>query len=221
MSVSSVAASNAGLPGASASDSALSSLANDYTTFINLLVAQVKYQDPLEPMESTEFVSQIAQLTQVEQSVLSNQHMEALRSQLAMSGALSETALIGRDVTVPTDQFVLSDGVGRFAFELESSATELTATIRDSAGRPVRQIALGAVEGGALTDVAWDGRDAAGNVLADGNYTITLSVGTGSAGAYSTYASGTVLGVDYSNGETILRLTGGRTASAGDVIRAS
>lgn len=221
MSVSSVAANNAGLSGASASDSSLSSLAKDYTTFINLLVAQVKYQDPMEPMGSTEFVSQIAQLTQVEQSVLSNQHMEALRSQLAMSGALSETALIGREVTVPTDQFVLGDGVGRFAFKLENSATDLVATIKNESGVPVRQIALGSVAGGALTDVAWDGRDASGNALPDGNYTVSLSRGSGSAGAYNTYASGTVLGVDYSDGETVLRLTGNRTASAGDVIRAS
>lgn len=218
MSVSSVAANNAGLSGAS--QSALSALGNDYTTFINLLVAQVKFQDPMEPMESTEFVSQIAQLTQVEQSVLSNQHMEALRSQLAMSGALSETFLIGRNVTVPTDQFELTDGIGRFAFELENSATNLTATIKDSSGNPVRQIALGAVVGGELTDVAWDGKDAAGKQLADGNYTISLSIGTGSAGAYNTYASGTVLGVDYSDGEAVLRLSGNRTASAGDVIRA-
>ncbi len=34
--------------------------------FMNLLVTQLKYQDPLDPMETNEFMSQLAQLTQVE-----------------------------------------------------------------------------------------------------------------------------------------------------------
>jgi len=38
----------------------------DTNSFMNLLVTQLKYQDPLDPMETNEFISQLAQLTQVE-----------------------------------------------------------------------------------------------------------------------------------------------------------
>jgi flagellar basal-body rod modification protein FlgD len=38
----------------------------DTNAFMNLLVTQLKYQDPLDPMETNEFMSQLAQLTQVE-----------------------------------------------------------------------------------------------------------------------------------------------------------
>ena len=38
----------------------------DTDSFMNLLVTQLKYQDPLDPMETNEFMSQLAQLTQVE-----------------------------------------------------------------------------------------------------------------------------------------------------------
>ncbi len=38
----------------------------DTDAFMNLLVTQLKYQDPLDPMETNEFMSQLAQLTQVE-----------------------------------------------------------------------------------------------------------------------------------------------------------
>ncbi|MDD3845987.1 MAG: flagellar hook capping FlgD N-terminal domain-containing protein [Syntrophorhabdaceae bacterium] len=38
----------------------------DTNAFMNMLVTQLKYQDPLDPMETNEFMSQLAQLTQVE-----------------------------------------------------------------------------------------------------------------------------------------------------------
>ena len=39
----------------------------DKDAFLQLLVAQMQYQDPLEPTSNTEFVSQYAQFSQVEQ----------------------------------------------------------------------------------------------------------------------------------------------------------
>jgi len=45
-----------------------SSLANE-TTFLQLLVAQIKNQDPTQPMDSTAFLSQLAQFSQLEQLV--------------------------------------------------------------------------------------------------------------------------------------------------------
>ena len=202
------------------SGTALSQLGQDYDRFMKLLVAQVKYQDPLAPMESTEFVSQIAQLTQVEQAVLSNKHMEGLRDQLALSGALFETALIGRDVTVPTANFALREGVGKYAFEFSSSVKTSVASIYDESGKLVREITLGKIEGGKLTDMAWDGTGTDGAVLPDGNYTVKI-VGDGDAAIKGkTYASHQVTGVEYRDGQAMLRLLGGGTASAQDIIRA-
>jgi flagellar basal-body rod modification protein FlgD len=39
----------------------------DTNTFLNLLVAQLKYQNPLEPQTDTAFVTQLAQMTTLEQ----------------------------------------------------------------------------------------------------------------------------------------------------------
>ena len=44
----------------------------DKDAFLNLLVTQLRYQNPLEPMKDTEFISQMAQFTSLEQAKNTN-----------------------------------------------------------------------------------------------------------------------------------------------------
>ena len=68
----------------------------DYESFLKLLIAQMKNQDPTSPMDSTEYVAQIAQFSQVEQSVQMNQKLDQMLQASSLSDAAS---LIGRTVT--------------------------------------------------------------------------------------------------------------------------
>lgn len=54
----------------------------DYDTFIKLLVAQMKNQDPTKPMDSTEFVSQLASFSAVEQAMQTNTKLENTNAKL-------------------------------------------------------------------------------------------------------------------------------------------
>ena len=70
----------------------------DKEAFLNLLVAQMKYQDPLEPTSNTEFVSQYAQFSALEQ-------MQNMSATLELSRA---STLVGQTVSVNT-----TDSTGR------------------------------------------------------------------------------------------------------------
>ncbi|GAA4119390.1 flagellar hook assembly protein FlgD [Aminobacter aganoensis] len=70
----------------------------DYNSFLKLLVAQMKNQDPTKPMDSTQYVAQLATFSQVEQSVQMNTRLD----QILQGSALAQAdALIGRTVTSP------------------------------------------------------------------------------------------------------------------------
>lgn len=58
-----------------------SKLANEQT-FLQLLVAQLKNQNPLNPTDSLQFVSQLAQFSQLEETIAMRQDADAIRGQL-------------------------------------------------------------------------------------------------------------------------------------------
>ncbi len=70
----------------------------DYQTFLKLLVAQMKNQDPTKPMDATQQVTQLAQFSSVEQAVQMNAKLEQL---LASSSLSQADGIIGRTVTSP------------------------------------------------------------------------------------------------------------------------
>lgn len=72
-----------------------SSSSVDYNTFLQLLIAQMKNQDPTNPMDTAEYMSQFAQLSTVEQAMQTNSKLDALLSSQSLSQA---NGLIGKTV---------------------------------------------------------------------------------------------------------------------------
>lgn len=50
----------------------------DYETFVKLLVAQMKNQDPTEPVDATQYISQLASFSAVEQAMQTNNKLDEL-----------------------------------------------------------------------------------------------------------------------------------------------
>ncbi|MEO8098608.1 MAG: flagellar hook capping FlgD N-terminal domain-containing protein [Acidobacteriota bacterium] len=65
-------------------------LGADKGTFLKLLVAQLRFQNPLEPADGTQFVTQLAQFSQLEQSAQMRDDLAAIRA--ALTTAAQATA---------------------------------------------------------------------------------------------------------------------------------
>ncbi|MGQ3212125.1 MAG: flagellar hook assembly protein FlgD [Shinella sp.] len=68
----------------------------NYESFLKLLVAQMKNQDPTEPMDATQQMAQLATFSQVEQTIKTNKNLESLLQRTSLQEANS---VIGRTVT--------------------------------------------------------------------------------------------------------------------------
>lgn len=67
-----------------------------YDAFLQLLIAQMKNQDPTEPIDSAQYIAQLATFSGVEQAVKTNAKLDQLMSALALSQA---DGVIGRTLT--------------------------------------------------------------------------------------------------------------------------
>jgi len=62
------------------------------TMFLQLLVAQLKNQDPLNPADGTQFLTQLAQFQQLEQSINMGEDLTAVRQDLDKLVAADQSA---------------------------------------------------------------------------------------------------------------------------------
>lgn len=142
--------------------------------FMQLLISQMSYQNPLEPMENTEFVAQLAQFSALEQQ----QNIAAGIEMLALSQTASTNSqmvnLIGKRVVVPGNGLTIDDEEPvKINFDVDGEASPMELVIRDENGNIVSRVDLTDVTVGA-NQFEFDGKDDSGNFLAPGNYSYML-----------------------------------------------
>ena len=89
------ATSSGYMPSVTAADStkATKDATLNYESFLKLLVAQMKNQDPTEPMDATQQMAQLATFSQVEQTIKTNKNLESMLQRTSLQEANS---VIGR-----------------------------------------------------------------------------------------------------------------------------
>ncbi|WP_332820453.1 flagellar hook assembly protein FlgD [Pseudomonas sp.] len=138
--------------------------------FLNLLVAQLNNQNPLEPQSNGEFIAQLAQFSQVEGIEKLNTSMGSLLSGYQSSQALQASSLVGRKVIIPTDKAVVDTSESfKASMVLPTSSSNVYVNVYDSAGTVVSRINMGEQAAGNVSFI-WDGKDASGNQLPPGTY---------------------------------------------------
>ena len=218
MSVYPVDASNSNTSQATASKG--SALGKD--DFMNLLVAQLQNQDPLNPMDSTAFTSQLAEFSSLEQLSNVNENLEYLQMYQSSINNAQAVSFIGKNIDALGDSIQLeSSEIEEIHFELSRDASLVSINIYDEAGSLVKYIESGPL-GEGLQSVEWDTTDNSGNALPEGMYQFeVMAVDTnGDKVQTATHINERVTGVIFKNGVTYL-MAGGMQIPIGDVIEVS
>ena len=147
----------------------------DQQAFLNLMVTQLKNQDPMKPMESADFLSQIAQFGTVNGITGLQKSLTTMSTAMTSSQALQASTMVGRDVVIPRDSFTFKTGnKAPIAAELASDASNVNISIKDAAGQTVFEKSLGPKKAGELS-YEWNGLRNNGEPAADGKYTVKVS----------------------------------------------
>lgn len=185
-------------------------ISSDFQTFLRLLTAQIRNQDPLNPTPSDEFAVQLATFSGVEQQVRTNQILENLASRLG--GGIAQIAgWVGMEARAEAP--VLFEGAPVTLYPSPApgaDAAELV--VRNANGREVARISVTA----SREPILWDGTGAGGGGVLPGLYSFELvSFAGGMPIASSTPAAySRVVEARLEGGEPAVMLAGGTTLPA-------
>lgn len=179
-------------------------IADNFDTFLQLLITQLKNQNPLEPLDTNQFTQQLVQFTSVEQQLKTNEFLEAMMQSSQNSTNTQAVGYVGKTVTASGATTDLVNGSASWIYRLDNPAENTTVTIKDANGNTVYRETLSMKAG---TDrIVWDGTTNTGQKVTSGRFTVTIDA-RNSNGQYipvTTEMMGVVDGVDVSGTEPYL-----------------
>lgn len=211
--ISALGARSASTP-TSRQESAPTALASDFETFLKMLTAQARYQDPLEPIDSTEYAAQLAQFSMVEQQVQTNDALARLHQELGVSTLATLSGWIGKDARAQIPATFNGTAITVFP-QTDSSATKAHLVVTDSAGKMVQRLEIPTSD----QPFQWTGISESGSPLPTDTYTLSVESYNQDelvlAQAPEIY--GRVQEVQSKAGEAVLFFEGGQSVSATDI----
>jgi flagellar basal-body rod modification protein FlgD len=174
--------------------------------FLQLLVTQLKNQDPLNPADPTAFTAQLAQFSSLEQLFNVNQTLEKVNTSNAELERLSALSMLGKQIVSKSENFrLIENGSVQLGYHLDEPVGSVQIHIQDSLKRTVATIAANQLGTGDHW-LAWDGTGSNGQVAPPGDYTLAVSAlsGDDETMPISALISGIVTGIEIDkNGNTL------------------
>ncbi len=121
----------------------------DQTSFLKLMTAQLKFQDPFDPVDNQAMVAQMAQFSSVAGIAEMNQSLKAISEAFSGSRLSEASQFIGKSVLANGDVAAMdANGLYRGELVLAGPSDELTIELVDADGNAVRSVTAGPVEPG-------------------------------------------------------------------------
>lgn len=145
---------------------------SEFDTFLTLLTAQIKNQDPLAPLDSTQFVEQLATFSSLEQQVRGNQLLENIAGTISQLGANAASDWVGKTVEVQSSYVPFGGKPVSFNADIPANIDKAVLHIEDSEGTLIKTHDLTLNE----PPWVWDGSDNDGSVAQNGLYQIRVDL---------------------------------------------
>jgi flagellar basal-body rod modification protein FlgD len=180
----------------------------DRDAFMQLLVTQLRNQDPMSPLEPHEFAAQLAQFTSVEQLSQLNAEVAAQSAAIDTATLLGKTslsaALIGRTVVAEGNQVeVPASGTASVRIDVGAGGGDARLRLLDEKGAEVASRELGNV-GAGLQTLELPADLPAGRW----RYEITVTDAKDAKVRVMHYTIGRVSGIAFEDGQILLHLGG-------------
>jgi len=145
-----------------------------FSTYLKILIAQLKNQDPTNATDPNQFTQELIQMQQVQAQISNNEALEKLQKATTANGLASGVGYIGNYVRAASEDgdFALQGGTAEIGYTLEGAASDCKIVVKNAGGSIVATLNGG--KGAGDNYVTWDGKNANGEVLADGAYTFTV-----------------------------------------------
>ncbi len=137
--------------------------------FLKVLLADLKWQDPMQAKDISEFINNTVKLRQME--VLDNfqKTVELLKEVNQTNALLYASSLIGKTVLYEGDKTYVQNGKGKVSFKLDGNATKVDVTVMDSKGNVVETKTFTNLQGGKKYPFEINNQK-----LTDGYYTVYI-----------------------------------------------
>lgn len=171
--------------------------------FLEMMIAQLQHQDPLNPLDGTDFTAQLAQFSSLEQLSNMNTQLETLGLYQSSLNNTQSVSLIGKEITARGDAIKVDGASVDLAYNLSETAN-VTIRIYDEGANLVDTLEPGTQQDGE-NSVTWDCSG-----VAAGNYTFEVSAKDANGNAISAYTmlTGKVTGVSFEEGFPVLSVNG-------------
>jgi flagellar basal-body rod modification protein FlgD len=187
----------------------------DFQSFLILLTAQLRNQDPLQPLDSTQFIAQLASFSTVEQLVGVNDRLDAQADRANHANGAEYANWIGHAASAVNGRFTASGGPEQFSFPQVVGTAQIEAVVFAPGGREIDRFIVAPDN---LGRASWNGAAALG--IAPGSelrIDLTFHGSDGIVGHRPASVFRTITGLRGSDDGPVLELAGGGTLSPADV----
>jgi flagellar basal-body rod modification protein FlgD len=194
----------------------------DYTQFLKLLMTQLKNQDPLSPMDTAAFTTQLVQFSSVEQQIRGNDYLQKLLTLNTMGLTGIGLGYVGLNVYSPGNSFHFNaTNTSDISYGMPAGATVGKISILDKDGSVVFTKDADLTPG--QHTFAWDGKNAGGNTMPAGDYTVQVGAQDDQKNPLSvtTYTSGLVQGVETGDDGNVSVIINNKLVPVTDVRQAT